>query len=778
MKISQDWLSEFVTWKEKDPLVIAETLTRGMGEVERVERRGELLAHCVIGKVVSVEKHPNADKLSLCDVETDRGVKRVVCGGTNLREGMLTAFAHVGATVKWHGGETMTLAPATIRGEKSEGMICAGEELEIESLFPAKKDDGERPIADLSQLAAKTGAPLAEALGMHDVIFHIDNHAITNRPDLFSHVGVARECVALGLAAWKKKPAAPRRKFPAMKPAIKMKIGIPKLVPFYRACTLTIDGPGETPDWMKRRLEATGWRSINLPIDITNYVLMECGMPLHSFDADDIIGTPTIREAKEGETMTTLDGKTHKLPKGALVISDDDGIFDLLGIMGGLRSATKESTRHIYLHGAIMHGPAIRKTVVALGQRTEAATVYEKQVPHVAAEDGMARALELFLELVPGATIASHMEKHGTAAKKKSVRVHTHTMKQVIGADLSAATTKRILSDLGCVVKTSGSALTVSPPAWRNDLREEADIVEEVARMYGYANIAPLMPVASIAPPERDTRIHRMRDALKEEGFTELVHLAFTSPHVLHSCGMDAHVRLANPLGEELSCMRPSLLPQLLTTASAQLRERDDVATFEYGRVFRSEGETLSLAMMIAGHRDEEALILKEHLLHALANAHYEGEVVQRHDELTSAMHPGRTCDVLMRGTKIGTLFALHPIMAASLGLPSHTAACEIDLDVLFGISPHIPLAKPLPNFPAITYDETVELPLQKTAATLIESMKKKHALLESVETVDLFRGEDTRRLTLRFTYRSPEKTLTEEEAMRAHRDIVSLLQP
>jgi phenylalanyl-tRNA synthetase beta chain len=313
--------------------------------------QGSLLNKCCVGKVLRIEKHPNADRLSVCDVQTDNGVKKVVCGGTNLRTGMRVAFAHTGATVRWHGTDMVTLEKTKIRGVESEGMICAAEELDLASRFPSKPEDGERAIIDMGDSDEGVGVSLAEYLRLGDTVLHIDNHAITHRADLFSHYGFAREFVALGLGKWKKTKVESGKlkveskkktstfnsqlstfNFPKKDLPFQCLVDDKTLVPRYTACLLEIDNIGETPDWMKKKLEATGWRSINLPIDITNYVATELGMPLHSFDADDIQGDMHIRGAKQGEKIVTLDTVDRVLPEGAIVMNDDIGIFDLFGI--------------------------------------------------------------------------------------------------------------------------------------------------------------------------------------------------------------------------------------------------------------------------------------------------------------------------------------------------------------------------------------------------------------------------------------------------------------
>ncbi|MEK7562810.1 MAG: phenylalanine--tRNA ligase subunit beta, partial [Patescibacteria group bacterium] len=597
MKLSLEWLSEFVTFTTTDPEEIARRLTAHVGEVDDVEIQGKYLNHCCVGKVLTVAKHPNADKLSLCDVETDTGTKRVVCGGTNLREGMLVAFAHIGATVKWHGSEEQTLEPVIIRGEKSEGMICAAEELELEEMFPAKKEEGERPVIDLAQLKIengklKIGASLKEVLSMNDVIFHIDNHAITHRADLFSHIGFARECVAIGIAKWKRKP-----EFKASKPGkqalpFKLIVEEKKLMPRYCACVIEIDGLGETPEWMKKRLRAVGWRPLNLPVDITNYVATEVGVPLHSFDLDDIRGDVHMRKAKEGEKIMTLDGKEWKLPAGALILSDDEGIFDMLGIMGGLRSSTKDSTRRIYLHSASLDPISIRSTVIATGHRTDAATVYEKTVPHITTEQGFLRAAQLLLELAPGARMGSKVESYGDNGEGKPITFSAEYAEQKLGAAIPEKTIIQIFEDLGCTVKKAKGGMAVTPPLWRlKDLKGPHDLVEEVGRVYGFDKIPVTLPEASIAPPARDKRIHHLRDALGALGYMELIPLSLVGPDLLKKCNLDPVkcVQVENPIGEEVSIMQPCVMPQILDHASRNmLLVQDALKTFHIGKIFLS----------------------------------------------------------------------------------------------------------------------------------------------------------------------------------------------
>lgn len=789
MKISLEWLTEFIDWIETDPKVIAERLTVSSAEVEDVEQQGALLKKCCVGKILSVHKHPNADKLSLVDVQTDDGQKRVVCGGSNLRDGMLVAFAHVGATVKWHGGELMTLAPVKIRGEESFGMICAAEELGLETLCTAQPEDGDRPIVDLGRLPGmQPGTPLGEALGLNDTILHVSNKAIPHRPDLFSHIGFARECVALGLAAWKTdKPA--KIAFPKTPCPVKCVVEDEAAVPRYCSTLIEIDALGETPQWMRRRLEATGWRCVSTPVDITNYVAMELGMPLHSFDADDLKGTLHIRRSNAGEMITTLDDVQRELPDGAVVISDDEGIFDLLGIMGGLRSSTKDSTRRIYLHSAIIDPVLIRRAIIATGHRTDASTTYEKGVPRVMAEIGLKRALELFLDIVPGAKVASNLVEWGDEGKAPNIPFSPDDCRSLLGMDVSDTKMKQIFDDLGCTVKkkaASGKAqavlLTVTPPLWRlKDLQTERDLTEEIGRIAGFDAIAEELPRGPLAAPKLDQRRERIRMGSWERGYAELVPLSLVGPQLLKKSGFkpECCIEIDNPLGEEFSLMTPSPFPRLFEHAQNNIRISHTLKTWSMGRVFvKDMPERVVAGWVIAaqpdGLKSNPLLTLQEDLRTILHDAGHVVTVEPWADHAPFA-HPGQASQLMVDGQCVGFAFTIHPDVAERFDLPTASAAARVDCSALMALSPVTAAARTLPHFPAIRYDETITRSQNQPMETLLRNIRSAHELLESVDVTDLYQPKGARdyNLTLRFTYRSPERTLTEEEAKKAHEAVM-----
>ncbi|HLD71827.1 MAG TPA: phenylalanine--tRNA ligase subunit beta [Candidatus Peribacteraceae bacterium] len=789
MKISLDWLQDFIEFKEKDPHMIAKKITAHTAEVDAVEEQGAILKNCVVGKVMTLSKHPGADRLSLCDVKTDSGVKKVVCGGSNLRVGMNVAFAHAGARVRWHGTEMVTLEKTKIRGEESEGMICTAEELDLTTLFPESK---EKVLIDMGD-DAPVGKDLRSYLGQSDTVLHIDNHAITHRADLFSHIGFARECVAIGIAKWKKEPKMPSFTFPKTALPFALKVENPKLMPRYCACLIAIDGLGVTPDWMKKRLIATGSRPVNLPVDITNFVMMEIGVPLHSFDAGDIQGNVTMRASTKGESIVTLDQVKRDLPEGALILEDDGGIFDLLGIMGGLRSSTKESTRQIYLHSASLDPVSIRRAVIATGHRTDAATVYEKGVPPVITEHGFFRALELMLELMPGAKVVSKLETKGDNGKPKPIEMTHAKLTSMLGVDIPSKKVIKILEDLDCTVKTKNQKLktknyVVTPPLTRlGDIKGSHDIVEEVGRIYGYDAIEAVLPSASISPPERDFRLCTFRDGLKEERYIELLPLCILGRGSLQKSGLDPSkaVKIANPIGEELSLLHTSTLPGLLEHASRNILESGDTQrtftvahVFEKGKEEHEESGILFLSKHPKNLKEEPVLQLKQHVCTALRSVGYHA-IVARAKDAPAYGHPGRTATIAVQGKEVGMITELNPAILTAFGLPGRAATASINWSQLKSLKPETVVAKSVPAFPAISYDVTMPVDHRTEVSSLLERARAGSECIESVDVADVYGAaqSSTYNLTLRFTYRAKDRTLTEAEVQPIHAKILQSLQ-
>lgn len=789
MKISLEWLGEFVAWTDKDPRAIAERLTLSTAEVEDVADQGELMKYCCVGKILSLGKHPNADKLSLVTVQTDRGAVKVVCGGTNLREGMHVAFAHVGATVK-HGNEKMTLASVKIRGEESNGMICAAEELGLDSQFPPKPEDGARPIIDLTPLGLKPGADLAAALGMNDAVLDVNNTAITTRPDLWSHRGMARECVALGLGKAKAEPKRARLKWPKSPLPFAFKTPAKSSIVRYLGCAIDVEALGESPSWMKRRLEAVGIRPISLPVDITNYVMLEFGTPLHAFDRDDIAGTVHLRLTTKDEKIVTLDGVERSLPEGALVLSDDAGIFDLVSMMGGKRTSVSGATRRLFLQGPAPDPVLIRKTIQTTGHRTDAATIYEKGVPPVTMELGFRRAVELFLELAPGATIVSKLEEWGDDGKAPAIKLPLERVASVLGVDLPAKTVVKILESLGCAVKTPAArskdtVLTVTPPLWRlRDLQGAHDLIEEIGRVHGFENIPETRPRGTLRPVARETIEQRVSRALAAEGFKQILPLSLVGPQLVRAAGLDPAdaVAIANPITEELSLLQPSTLPQLLDHARRNhLLAEGSLLTFHCAHVFpKGAPERSECGVLLLGDAptllDDPFLTLVEratHLLKTLGHA----AVVEKDPSPLSCAHPGRSAVVRAGTHDVARVFDLKPSVIAAFDLPHRASAAVLDLSALAGLPGAVTKSTPLPSHPAVAYDLTVQRAHADAVGPLLAKLRGASPLLESVVVRDLYAGKNlpagSYSMTLRFTYRAADRTLTEQEAKAEHEKVL-----
>jgi phenylalanyl-tRNA synthetase beta chain len=788
MKISLDWLGDFVSWQNPDPNAVADRLTLSTAEIEDVAVQGELLRNCCVAKITTLGKHPNADKLSLVTVSTDRGDVKVVCGGSNLREGMLVAFAHVGATVK-HGDEKMTLSTVKIRGEESNGMICAAEELGLESQFPPKPEDGGRPIIDLTPTGLKSGTDLGKALGMNDAVFDVNNTAITTRPDLWSHRGMARECIALGLGKAKPEPKRPALKFSKDALPFAFKTPAKSSIVRYLGCAIDLAGPGESPSWMKTRLEAVGIRPISLPVDITNYVMLEYGTPLHAFDRDDIQGTVSLRLTAKDETIKTLDGVDRKLPEGALVLSDDAGIFDLVSMMGGKRTSISDKTRHIFLQGPAPDAILIRKTIQATGHRTDAATIFEKSVPPVHMEAGFRRAVELFLELAPGAKISSKLEEWGDDGKAPSIKLPLDRVTSILGIELKTKDVVAILESLGCTVKTpakgAAEVLTVTPPLHRlRDLQGPHDLVEEVARIHGFENIENVRPRGQLRPIPRETIEQRVSAILASEGFKQILPLSLVGPKLLRQAGIDPETAtvIGNPLTEELSLLQPSTIPQLLDHARrSHLLAEGDLRTFHCAHVFpRGEAERSECGLLHLGTHDgllnDPFLALIERVAHALKVLGH-ASTIEKDAAPVSSAHPGRSAVLKVGTVAVARVFDVKPSALAAFDLPHRASCATLDLTALGALTGAVIKAVPLPAHPAVTYDLTFKRVHNDAIGPLLAKLRGASPMLESVDVKDLYDGKGVEpgsyNATLRFTYRAADRTLTEQEAKAEHEKVL-----
>lgn len=797
MKISLNWLSNFIDLREKDNEKIKEIITARSAEIETMEDTGAHLDKVVLGKVEKIMPHPNADKLRLTTVNNGQEKLQVVCGGSNLKEGMKVAFAELGAVVKWHGTETVKMEKAKIRGEESFGMICASEEIGLDEMFPKKE---EHEIVDLSHIDAPIGTPLAKVLGLDDVVIDIDNHAITHRADLFSHRGFAREFVACGLGKWKSDPASlPARRGGSkeiggfeMKNVNKTPLPItieikdPDVCSNYLAVYLTGIEVKQSPDWMRKHLTACGVRPINNIVDITNYVMLELGMPMHAFDLDQVKGKKWVmRKSKKGEKIITLDEKEIELLDDITVLDDGNELFDLCGIMGGLHSGINQKTNRVLLHAPVYDPAITRRAVRGLGQISDAAIIYEKGVDNELAKDGMARSLELILELCPNAKVASKVIQFQNYKKEnRVVKLRKKQMERLVGHKIPGKDTKKILTDLGFELKENKDGFDVTVPSWRlGDVKMEADVIEEVARIYSYDKIPFKAPSISSQPVSINPRRileREIKEKLVAFGFNEIYTFAFLGPELLKKCGMELgadSIEVANPISSDLSIMRESLLPWTLEMIADNLRYQKEFKLFELSRTYHKK----------SGQSDE-----RSELIVAGINENFRGiqGVVENlglqvkpmdKKELNSHHHPGRTATLMMHGKKVGVLYELHPQIEKNFDLKANVVIAEVDMETIHELKIGRKEYKELPKYPSVQLDVSILIPKKNLAEDFTNAIKKTdQTLVKKIELVDEYEGEnigkDKRSLTYSITYRADDRTLKEEEVSQIHHSVLKNL--
>ncbi len=792
MKVSFNWLKDYVKLPDSiSPEAVAEQLKLSTVEVESVENLGVQLENVVVGKILNCGPHPDADKLKVCEVDLGTEKTSIVCGGSNVAEGMLVAVAKIGAKVKWHGeGELVTLEKATIRGVESSGMICGADEIGLVWFFP-KKD--EKEIVDLTKLKFKPGTPLSEALKLNDAIFEIDNKSLSNRPDLWGHYGIAREVAALNSRAVVPYTVA------AIKPGkgvIKVEIENAENCSRYMAVAVEGVTVGPSPVWLQQKLVAVGQRPINSVVDITNFVMLDLGQPLHAFDGKILQAESGgyavgVRGAKPGEKFITLDEKERVLPEGALLITSSDKPVAIAGIMGGLDSGVQISTATVVFEAANFNAALIRKTSTALGLRTDASARFEKNLDPSLCEMALAKAVKLLLEISPGAKVATKIADAGTVKELKgSFEVKADFFTRKIGVKIPKKTIIEILELLGFTVKSKEVSFQIGVPSWRaRDIDCPEAIVEEVLRIYGYQNIPGSLPAFSITPPEENklrTIERRFSDILVEElSCTEVYNYSFVSAENIKNLGDDAskYLELDNPLSKERPFLRRHLLNNLLENVKRNIDNYSELRLFEIGRKFLPElsgqrarqnsdellpREVNWLTAVFAGKKNRnffaEARGAAEAIFREL-NLELKLEVPKK---LAPWLHPARSGNITVAGKYVGSIFELHPKTLKNFNLDCSVAALALNLDELIAFCGHEEKYEPIPEFPAVERDLAFVIEKQVLNTDIIREMLGQSDLLRKVELFDVYEGVNLlaskKSVAYRLTFVHPERTLTTSE--------------
>ena len=580
MKLSLSWIKDFVNIPEDmDMKQLAYDLTMDTVEVEDVEHLADRFDHMVVGVIEDIEPHPNADKLRVCKVDIGDGeIKDIVCGGINLEKGMRVAVSCPGAIVRWHGeGESVEIKKSKLRGVASYGMICASDEIGLGDLFPASQ---EAEILDLSAFEVSAGTTLADALDLNDVLLEIDNKSMTNRPDLWGHYGIARE-----IAALYNLPLAEIKPFETdVQSDFNVEIADPDRCPRYIGVEMSGVNVKEAPYQMQNRIWKVGMRPINALVDITNYVMLATGNPTHAFDADNISDHIVVRHAVENEKLLLLNDKELSLCTDDLVITDSEGPVALAGVMGGAKDSILPKTERVILEVANFEAAGIRRTALRYDNRTEASSRYEKAIDPERCDQALALSMQYFKELYPEMKVTGYCDKYVKKLKRAEIDVNLVWLEKRLGKHLTNDEIQGKLEKLGFDVQINGEDMHVIAPTWRStgDISIKDDVMEEVARMYGYDNFEPTSFTTTFdsAINQKDQDLVRnMKEFLAIRcGMQEIYTYPWVNDVYLNAIMQttEGMLRLSTPPAPDLSYLRASLLPNICEAVAKNERYFND----------------------------------------------------------------------------------------------------------------------------------------------------------------------------------------------------------
>jgi phenylalanyl-tRNA synthetase beta chain len=789
MRVPYAWLRSYC-----DPGLpaqqVADTLTMAGDKLERLHHVGVGdLSAFVTGKVLEAEQHPDADRLTVCQVDVGRGEPQtIVCGAPNVAAGQTVAVALPGAVMP----DGSTLGEAKLRGVSSSGMILAEDEVGIgEDHFGIIVLDGDVPV----------GAPLAHHLPIADEVLELE--ITPNRPDLMGVYGVARDLHAVTSADLAEDPtdadAEPHGEDSA-DDHVTIEID-PEICLRFTARVFEDVAIGPSPPWLKQRLMAAGQRPISNVVDITNYVMLTTSQPLHAFDLDEVRGGRIdVRRASEGERMVTLDDVERSFSSEMALVCDGEGPSGIAGIMGGQVSEVSDRTNRVLMEAATWVGPNIMRTSKALGLRTEASARFEKQLHPEQAMAAQRLAARLMVELCGARLVPGTVDVYPRPVAPRAVSLRIPRMDRLLGTQVPADEVLGILDRLGFDPRPGEDRLNVAVPPWRDsDVQREADLIEEVARVHGLDKLPTTLParrsaVGRLTPSQRLRR--RVEDLLRDRGLDECISYSFTSPRALERLrlGDDEALRLENPLSEEQSVMRPLLLLGLLDAARHNAAHgRPALGLFESAHVYRPSGP---LDTIVSGSPGGQTPALERHhlaMLHtqavpggwgaeeraasffsarALLEAVLEVAGVGWRAEADAApfLHPGRAAAVTVDERSIGWVGEVHPLVAGEWDVAGPAAAFEIDVDAVVDAAEGRSLTyRDVTSFPAVLQDIAVVVSDETPAATVEAAVREGGApLLESVEIFDVYRGEQVgaaeKSLALRLSFRASDRTLTDAE--------------
>lgn len=778
MKIPKSWLNDYVNVSDISNAELEAKLFSCGFEVEEVIEVNKNVKNIVTCKVIEKERHPDAEKLFVCKVDAGKyGVLQIVTNATNVGVGNIVPVALVGACL----ADGMEIKKGKLRGVESMGMFCGGEEIGItDEYYDGASNDSVLIFNDEFEL----GADVSELLDIRETVFDISITA--NRPDCQSVIGIAKEVSAVLKRPFKMPNLTYKTSSVATSDKVGVKVLDSELCSRYMAGYVGNIKIEKSPKWMQKRLALMGIRAINNIVDITNYVLMEIGQPMHAFDYRELTGKQiVVRRANEGEKIVTLDEKEFTLNNSNLVICDADKPSALAGIMGGLGSGIKEDTCEIVFESARFKRDNIRKSSKALGQRSDSSSRFEKGVDAYTTEIGLKRALSLICELGAGEVCSSYIDVNASNMNKKQINTTFTKINKLLGIEVPKEIAVEILTWLEFECKVDGDNLVCTVPLFREDVEGYPDLAEEIIRMYGYDHITPkLLDNAQITIGGRNMLQKKeleVKDFLVQDGFCEIITYSFISPKDYENFGYNLEevnpIKLFNPLGEDVSLMRTTLLPSMVNAVYKNVNRKTlNGRLFELAKVYLKDQmsantlptEKLSLSLAVFGE-NEDFFTLKGVIEGMLKTAGY-SKAVKYEPSQRTFMHPGRSAEVLScDGETVGYMGELHPLLCEKLGLSGRIYVAEIDYNLISKDFNKVICFEGYSKYPSIERDLALvcqESVSNQQVIDVILSAKVK--ALKSVEIFDVYTGEHVNKgyksLAYRLTFSSIEKTLGMEE--------------
>ncbi|WP_203140575.1 phenylalanine--tRNA ligase subunit beta [Marinobacter mangrovi] len=770
MKFSEQWLREWVN-PEIDTQALVDQITMAGLEVDEFESVAGEFTGIIVGEVLSVEPHPDADKLRVCQVAGGAETVQVVCGAPNVRPGMKVPFAEVGAVLQGN----FKIKKAKLRGQPSNGMLCSESELGL--------SDNHDGLMELPA-SAPAGENIRDYLGLDDATIDVD--LTPNRSDCLSIRGLAREVGVLNRLLVEGPDINPVE--PVHSDVVDIRIDAPEGCPRYLGRIIrNVDLSAETPLWMRERLRRSGIRSIDAAVDVTNYVMLELGQPMHAFDRSEIDGGIIVRWARSGEKLVLLDGQEVELVEGTLVIADHEKPIAIAGVMGGEHSGVAEKTRDLVLEAAFFDPISIAGKARHFGLHTDASHRFERGVDPELTRDAMERATALLLEIVGGEAgeiVEVHSEQH--LPKSPVIELRQQRVTDVLGLEIDRTEIEEILTRLGLHVdKLTREGWKVHVPSYRPDITIEEDLIEEVGRIYGYNNLPVTEPVGSLGLREEQEAVRpisHVRSLLVDRGYQEAVTYSFVDSKVQALIDGDhTGIELANPISSDMSVMRTSLWPGLLkTVAYNQNRQQSRIRLFETGLRFVREGEGIEQVPMLAGvvtgaqnpeswvngRRSVDFFDVKGDL-----EALFEllGITVEFSAGEHGALHPGQTAQLHKNGEFVGWLGALHPQVQKKLDLDGTIYVFELFLNSI--LSGYVPNFKEFSKFPEVRRDLAIIIGNEVTYAEVQRVAREKAGeFLTGARVFDVFEGdaigEGRKSLALSLFWQHPERTLNDDEIL------------